>query len=610
MKKQDEPAAPTQRKPAPATAAESSNLPDTLGYKTDTHRPSRIIKKTIVRLLIAFLVAALPLLGLLVKLGVNSARQWWSQTRAENAANDDSETDLHKRAQTIIGSLRQTPNDPKLLRTWASFLKENKGAPSDRVAALRQVAASDEATNDDRKELALAFIDATQFDEARPLIEALPPSLLATLEVREARAALLDASGDHKGATALRRDAWQSTADDARSRLNLALLDLNAVFEEKRVAAIETLWTLSDGADENALQAVRALARLPSLTPMRAETLQQRVQRLRSASNPDVFLVLSAVLRTHPQQKATILAGEVEKARSYSPADLAAFLTFLDEVHEWSFMLSLLPAEKAMLDRDLCVMRIKALSELGRFSELEAMLASRQKLPLSNGHLAVFRAFFHQKKGETDDALRQLSTALAHATADEDLETVRRIAGFAREQGFTDTAAKAFAWIAEHDRDFRLSALNDLFKIAVAKGDASLMLSTAERMVEMRKQNAPLLLNVAYLRLLVGSRIETVPELLTRLDARSRESDGHPTDASVALLQAFMSYRFGDASGVREALARIDDCSLLPPGQRAIAAALFQAYGSSASAFELASTLPALALLPEEKNLWINLTSR
>lgn len=546
-----------------------------------------------------------------MKHGANSARQWWSQKRAEKAAaNDGIETDVQKRAQAIISSLRQTPDDPKLLRIWASFLKQNKGAPSDRVAALRQVVKSHEATDEDRKEIALAFIDASQFDEASPIIKTLPASLLASADMREAQAALLDANGDHQAATTLRREAWQTSADNDRSRLNLALLDLNAVFAEKRASAFETLWTLTNASDEISLQAVRALAKQPSLTPLQAEALSKRVKSLHSVSKPDLFLVLSAVLRTHPQQKATIIAEEVEKARSYSPSDLAAFLTFLAEMQEWKSMLSLLPAEKALLDRDLCVMRIKALSELKRFGELEFMLTSRQKLPLSQGHLAVFRAFLYQKKGETAEALRQLATALAHATADEDLDTVRRIAGFAREENFTDTAAEAFAWIADHDKVFRLSALNDLFKIALAKGDAPLMLSSVERMAEMRRQNMPLLLNVAYLRLLLGSRIETVPEILAKLDTTNGESAGRSSDASVALVQAFLSYRFGDKDGVRDALVRIQDSSLLPPGQRAIAAALFQVSGNPDSAFALASKLPALALLPEEKNLWINLTSR
>lgn len=602
---------PAKENAAPGDAAASRNSPVTPCYNSDTRRLSRIVRKTIGRLLIAFCVAALPLVGLLIKHGASSARQWWSHSRAEKAAaNDGNETDIHKRAQAIISGLRQTPDDPKLLRTWASFLKQNKGATSDRVAALRQVVASREATDEDRKELALAFIDGAQFDEAGPLIEKLPASLLASAEMREAQAAVLDSSGDHKSALALRREAWQTNAQDTRSRLNLALLDLNAVFGEKRNAAAETLWSIAQGRDENALQAMRALARLPSLTPMRADALLKQVRQIPSASKPDELLVLSAVLRAHPQQKAEIIAKEVEKARSYSLEDLTAFLDLLAGAKEWTLMTYLVPAEKAMLSRDLCVMRIKALSELGRTSELEFLLTSRQKLPLTPGHLAVFRAFLYQKKGDTPEALRQLATALAHATADEDLETVRRIAGFARDHEFIDTAGEAFSWIADHDKEFRLSALSDLFKIGVSKRDATMMLRSVERMAELRKQNAPLLLNVAYLRLLLGNRIETVPGILSKLDADGEESAGRSSDASFSLLQAFLSYRFGDKAGVRDALGRIHDSSLLPPGQRAIAAALFQVSGNPDSAFALASKLPALALLPEEKNLWINLTSR
>ena len=115
----------------------------------------------------------------------------------------------------------------------------------------------------------------------------------------------------------------------------------------------------------------------------------------------------------------------------------------------------------------------------------------------------------------------------------------------------------------------------------------------------------PALAKLAYLRLLLGTRIETVPSILSKLEDQKPDSSELTADQDGALIEAFLCFRYGDKNGVLKNITRITDWSRVAPGQRAVAATLLRFSGNDTLAHNLAAALPTLALLTEEQNLWV-----
>lgn len=572
----------------------------------DSRRLNRVVMRTLGKLFLTLIVVLLPLFALVVKMLVQDGRAWWTNRQASKAAENTNKDDARATASAIMAAMRASPDDPRILRTWADFLKQNSGRPADRVAALKQVVASAECTTADKAELALALVADRQFGEAGPIIAALPENERNTVAMREAQATLRDAAGDKEGAKKLRHEAWETDTDNRESLFKLAMMDLGALFEEKRAQAFSSLWSLAQGSDETALKAADVLANQKALSRTQAEKLLAVVKANPKTNKRHLFIALGGVFRTQPENRDAMIAEEIKKAAGYEPEDLIELALMFDRAGASAAVLAVIPDQKAILNRDLCVLRIKALCESRRFGELESLLTSRRALPISKGHMAVLQAYLELQKGEASHAMKTLSAALTRAIGDNDGETAQRAITFAEEQGWWDIATSGYKWAAAQGGAQGLASLQKLFSAAATMRDAGLMLSTAERIARTSNENATALTNLAYLRLLLGTEIETIPTLLGKLQNPNSSSSGLNTATNEALIHAFLCYRYGDKDGVRENIAQIADWTRIPPGQRAVGATLLAFSGNDTQAFDLASSLPTLALLNEEQNLWLH----
>jgi hypothetical protein len=561
--------------------------------------------KTTLRVLVfAVPMMALALLGLAARHLIGGGRLGWSPRQMTSAAQDNAEKDPGIEAQSIMHAMRASPNDPKILRTWAAFLKRNGGSPADRVAALRKVVASAEVTIADQAELAGALTDEGKVGEAKNIFDALPEAERSTKAILEMRALLLDATGDSESGDRLRREAWASDAGNPDSQFKLAALDLGSFYEENRRQAFKALWELAQAKDDVALKAAEVLAGHEELSRTQSEKLLALVERHPKASKRQVFLAVAGVLRTHPESKDELINNEVMKGKNYGINDLVSLGLMLDQAGAFRAVLNAIPEEKVFISRELCILRIKALANCKNFAQLEMMLTARRELPISKGHIALLKSYLCLEKGDTRGALSSLTLAQQHATSDKDMETVRRVAAMAEQQGWWDVATASHQWMSESGGELRMAALESLFRIASSKRDASLMLTTAERIAAVQIENIPAQTNLAYLRLLLGSRMESVPAILGKVESTHAASFELRSQKSAALVRAFLCYRFGDKAGVQRSIASITDWTLLPPGQRAVAATLLRFAGKETLAHDLASSLPTLALLAEEQDLW------
>jgi len=108
-------------------------------------------------------------------------------------------------------------------------------------------------------------------------------------------------------------------------------------------------------------------------------------------------------------------------------------------------------------------------------------------------------------------------------------------------------------------------------------------LDTARRLRVLRPTSVRFANRLDYLRLLLGDEIEAAMEwreVYTDESADERQM--------AALLLALKAYRMRDKSLMLESLAKVDDATALPPGQRAVLAGLLASGGQAGRAFQLA----------------------
>jgi hypothetical protein len=322
------------------------------------------------------------------------------------------------------------------------------------------------------------------------------------------------------------------------------------------------------------------------------------------------FLALEAELRTHPDTREALISKAVKESLNSGPEDLTFLALALDKVGAHQAVLRAISDEKALLNRDLCILWVKALTQCQEWPALDAFLTSRDVKPLSKGHLSVLESLLLAQRGRIPDAMNSLRLAMQRAIAEGDGETVMRVTSFAEQQGWTDIAIASYEWMAKTKGFAPLPALKGLYAAAAQKKDSKLMLQAAERLLQSGDESTTNLIHLGYLRVLLGDKMELVPNLLTQ--AKSAVGGGQDTMAasSQSFLLALLCFREGNLEGTRSHLAQIKDWSQFPPGHRSVGAALLEKMGADIQAYQLASTFSTLSLLPEEQSLYLRSRNR
>jgi thioredoxin-like negative regulator of GroEL len=510
----------------------------------------------------------------------------------------------------LTEALQEDPDDPTLLREFALNLKEQGGAASDRVAIGRKLIQLRKADSNDRAELALALVEQGELKEAQSFLSAMKPDEAKSTLALEASAALAEASGNPERGNELRRQAWSANPTDPLSRLKLAQLGLRDFYEENRNQAQNTLFELARGDGDVSLRSAEVILQLPELTRVQSDEMSAVIAKHPKATSRHRFLALEAELRTHPDTREALISKAVKESLNSGPEDLTFLALALDKVGAHQAVLRAISDEKALLNRDLCILWVKALTQCQEWPALDAFLTSRDVKPLSKGHLSVLESLLLAQRGRIPDAMNSLRLAMQRAIAEGDGETVMRVTSFAEQQGWTDIAIASYEWMAKTKGFAPLPALKGLYAAAAQKKDSKLMLQAAERLLQSGDESTTNLIHLGYLRVLLGDKMELVPNLLTQ--AKSAVGGGQDTMAasSQSFLLALLCFREGNLEGTRSHLAQIKDWSQFPPGHRSVGAALLEKMGADIQAYQLASTFSTLSLLPEEQSLYLRSRNR
>ena len=532
-------------------------------------------------------------------------KKWRAQRLAAAAVTEMNQGHWDQAARILFDANSLASDQPEVLRAMSVFLTRTKGDPRLLLQTLQRLYDSGMATIEDQTSYGTALVSTGNISGARKVLEDLPS------QHREGRLALelLSRIQREQGliaeSEATLRRALLSEPDNPECAFRLALLDLSNPFPEIKAGARSRLWTLAGDADDRAANgAIAFLAGDNDLGRVESSRLLELLERRPDPPTSLRFRVLSALIRTHPEEREQILENEFKRCRNEGVDQLAEVLKWLAEEKEYGRMLQLAPENVAVSSAEVFPLMLLALSKQERWQEIRTLLTTQRNLPVSKARAALWLAECESHL-QPDLALARAHLARALESADKarEQEVIRNTAALAEAKGLWDLASRGYRILAELGPQSQIPMLEKVYEVSSRSRDGEAMLETAREIQELRPASKVYASRVAYLQLVLGKEMELAADYLfgTSGEAVRIEGvvEGDPGQWT-SFLRAFAAFRFGDRSGMGTFLPGVTRPGALEPGQRAVFAGLLQATGRSAEAFTLAEGVPRQLLLQEE----------
>jgi tetratricopeptide (TPR) repeat protein len=484
-------------------------------------------------------------------------------------------------------------NQPQVLRAYADLLIATRTDSLSLLQVLRLLEFTPHAAPKDQLRISQILISLGHIADARIQYDQLPEGVKQTQESRELLAALYHAEGRHEEADKVMRHALAMTPNDPQSRLRLAILDHRDSFPEiqRRIEAeIGEIATLPDDVGLSAIEFLTSHARLDG---QQADKLLDLIEKHPNAPASARYAALSARLRARPQDRETVLKTEIQKVQGKGIESLAPAAAWLLQEKQPQEVLLLLPEDLCLKSAPFYQSRLLALSQLDRWGDIEKALATTNRLPISVHLYHLWKARTAEKLDNDIRAMRHhLKAAFAETLGGQDRAAATLTAEVAEQMNLWDLALLFYNDIATEHPMARGLMLEKAYAMAQRGRDTDAALIAATSLAALHPENLIFSQRIIYLKLVAGQEIElwvrTVEELPPSPDAMSR------------LLRALGAYRLGDLISVRSHLQTLPKQTDLPAGRRAVYSGLLAACGQTGPAFQMAESIPAALLFPEE----------
>lgn len=537
-------------------------------------------------------------LGLLLVLGI---LWWWGgeklmlQARgaiAEHYATKSREALSRKdwvvAGQNLARARSWLVNHPPVLRAYAEMLEATGSDNLSLLQVLRTLDSLQVATPRDRVQMARILMSLGYVDLARREYDKLPPDQRQTREGLELLAGIYQIEGRTNEAEKLLHQALALAPNDPDSRLRLAMIQSQDKFSQGQ--AKETLWEIASGTGTPALQALEFLAAKLPLDGTEADTLMRLVEAHPGHTPQTRYAALSARLRARPQDRESLLAAEVSRVQGKGMDVLSPALNWLLQENEPARVITLLPDKLYLKSGEFLHAYLLALSSQNRWSEIDQLLKTQRSLPVSDTFLQLWRARAADRLDAGMEYVRRhLAAAFASTQFGQNDATGQMTAELAEQTNQWDLASQYYEALAEKHPLKQIPMLEKVYEMAMRDRNTTSVLAAARKLAQLLPDNQIYAQRVQYLELVSGDSIE--------LTLRTLDQPGLVTPP---LIRALAAYRLGDATGLRKHLQGPATTADLPPGPRAVHAGLLALTGQSGPAYQLAETIPAMLLLPEE----------
>lgn len=503
-------------------------------------------------------------------------------------------------SQLILGALRQSPDQPDLLRATAELFVRAYEDPQSALTFQRKVVSAPQATPADQRKLAEILLLTGDTSGAKLVYDAALP-----IEEKESRrgmelfAGILRAQGQTSEALQVLRQAWQRPPQDTESRLRLAILEEDQAFESAREQASSTIWEVARLDDPAALIAMDHLCQKSKLTAQQATELKTLVEQHPRTNERLRYAMLRSYLRLHVLERDRVLSAEEARNANKPPSEKFDFLRWLGVEGEHDRILILLPSQSVMHDADLFLLYVDALSAAEEWNTL-LKLVQTGKPPITAPTTHVIQAQCYARLEPGLQETRQHLRRALDLSGRSESAIVLRGAALAEQYHLNDLAVEGYRAVATARPALRLRLLEKVLDLLRLEQDLLGMMSTLQELRTLRPGSQSYADQLNYLRLVSGMEMEAAYEEVLGFQQHARENLAPSANLPPALLQALAAWRFGREDTMLKALQQLSDPSRLAPGPRAVLSCLYAISGREVESFRLAEKVPPLALLEPE----------
>ena len=561
------------------------------------------------RVLFGTLAAALVLAVLVTaKPAYRAAKSWRAGRLLDRAEQQGAKGQWTDAYHSLHAANTLAPEDARISRATARLLGERNDPQA--IAFLEMLIQSPDGTPQDRVDLIRLALRVGQLGAVQKhliaLLDAAQPAhrfdtLLLASEWHGRCGDASRAVGFAREAVAEARDGRQ-TGDAKMLLARLLLLPSGqpevAPDARQQAEAKQYLWEIAAREDRSGLEALLLLSEAckSAPSPDEARQLAERLARHPLAGDAQRLLGLTWKLRAEPEHREKILTDAISTARSGGLERLTSLGRWLVQQKESRRAIRLIPLTAALADKDLFLIYVDALADLGRWQDLQVLLAGKSPLPIDPTIRNLYEVRTALALGRETES-RQHWADVTKAMRQADPKTVLYVAQYAEQLGMRDEAAKAYRQLTGIAGAERAGYLG-LLLLAEQSGDTRKLRDQMKEFAgrfpdEFEPQN-----DLAYLDLLLNENVATSLERAAQFVKRFPDMLAYRTTLALAHL------RTGDTAAARKVYGDIDtNWNAAKPGWHAVHAAVLAASGEQALASTHAARINLDRLKAEERAL-------
>ncbi|MBC2595133.1 hypothetical protein H5P28_12770 [Ruficoccus amylovorans] len=539
---------------------------------------------TLAVLALGVVVAALAARPLMRAYREHNARQDVAQARVF-LGEKDYEAALEAAHRAYVAD----PLNPDVVRTVAMIYNDIDPVKAEEFWAEAFELSGD---NNDLGNWVSAALKAGDFETAREQLEVMKARGLEDSAWLFYNGQVLLHDQDVNGALVEARKALALKPTDERVHFFFVRLTQLSPDEALRKEGMDYLWRLARQRDTLGLRALRNLAEYTTNTDAERLEIIRLLKEHPQVTREDRLLAL----RLGYQLPGANAEANLEQAERFfdlsSPLDLVELGRWLNLQGRYEQTLALIPSDMAFARKDLFLVRLDALAQLGRWEEIGEII-QRPHAPLDEFLKFLFLSRVYFETGKLAEA--EITWDRAVLEASREVDKLWYLVKYARQLNFNAEAIKALWRLADYPAQKR-QAYAQLLVLYQLGHDTAGMLRVLDRMLVSYPDNFSVLNDWAYINLLRNQR---VPEALRAAQRVLRESTQPFLAHYVTLALAY--YRTGDFKQALDTLQPLQiNWAEAPAKWRVVFAAILRANGRFSDAALMLSGVHAEDLLPEE----------
>jgi hypothetical protein len=497
--------------------------------------------------------------------------------------------------QHIQGANREKP---EFLRVVADYLEATQTEPQFLSSVLDKLDTRNLMLPADYLWACRLQLAERRIDLARKALNRIPAPTRTSAEALKLSVAILSEEGRQKEAVAEEAKLFQLFPQDPEVVLRMATRDLVGTFPEFQQAALKKLWALAEQPNESGLNAIRILSQQSDITLTAARQLLDLLDKQPTLTPAERLRMVSVIMKLDPSRREDLINAEMERYRTGGLNVLAQLASWLAQEKENEMLMALVSSRGELLQTpEIFPMVALAMAERKRWNGLLNLLKPSPKpLPVPKSRAAAWRALAARNlyPEDTREARSHLEEALREGAVEKNTSAVFETARLAEDWSMSDVALKAYEALAVPGSQQEQTMLEKSLQMAVLLKDSTVQLRLAEKLSSLLPSNLLLAHRRDYLKLLLGTQIETIAT------ANGEASASPVVNSNEKLLKALHAYRLHDRPQAFIEIQSIENTVEMSVGERAVYAGILAESGETRKAYNLAEKIRSADLLDEE----------